>query len=155
MDRGIYLVRIQTNNTRVLGEYILTHFSDITNAYADINVTVWSKSSKNPNGKMVGQLEFPVATIKSRQVMEKTSPLMDSNFRNLTPEISYKANYASCNVCGMISTRFSFANYSQRKVGYDDFMMMNYLGSGSYGKVMLVKKKDTNQLYAAKVVHAI
>lgn len=34
-------------------------------------------------------------------------------------------------------------------------MMMNYLGSGSYGKVMLVKKKDTNQLYAAKVVHAI
>ena len=30
--------------------------------------------------------------------------------------------------------------------------MMSVLGKGSYGKVMLVKKKDTGQLYALKVL---
>ena len=30
--------------------------------------------------------------------------------------------------------------------------MISVIGKGSYGKVMLVKKKDTGQLYALKVL---
>jgi serine/threonine protein kinase len=33
-----------------------------------------------------------------------------------------------------------------------DFEMISVIGKGSYGKVMLVKKKDTGQLYALKVL---
>lgn len=33
-----------------------------------------------------------------------------------------------------------------------DFEMKTVIGKGSYGKVMLVKKKDTGQLYAMKVL---
>ena len=33
-----------------------------------------------------------------------------------------------------------------------DFEMISVLGKGSYGKVMLVKKKDSGQLYALKVL---
>lgn len=33
-----------------------------------------------------------------------------------------------------------------------DFEMISVIGKGSYGKVMLVKKKDSGQLYALKVL---
>jgi len=33
-----------------------------------------------------------------------------------------------------------------------DFEMISVIGKGSYGKVMLVKKKDTNKLYAMKAL---
>ena len=33
-----------------------------------------------------------------------------------------------------------------------DFEMISVIGKGSYGKVMLVKKRDSGQLYALKVL---
>ena len=33
-----------------------------------------------------------------------------------------------------------------------DFDMISVIGKGSYGKVVLVKKKDNNRLYAMKVL---
>jgi serine/threonine protein kinase len=38
------------------------------------------------------------------------------------------------------------------KIGKDDFTMISVLGTGSYGKVLLVKKKDSGRLYAMKVL---
>ena len=44
----------------------------------------------------------------------------------------------------------------QSKTGGDvskkDFEMISVIGKGSYGKVMLVKKRDTKQRYAMKVL---
>ena len=37
-------------------------------------------------------------------------------------------------------------------IGKKDFEMISVIGKGSYGKVMLVKKKDQGQLYALKVL---
>lgn len=33
-----------------------------------------------------------------------------------------------------------------------DFILLKVIGVGSYGKVLLVKYKNTNQLYALKVL---
>ena len=41
----------------------------------------------------------------------------------------------------------------QPKMTIDDFDIISTIGRGFYGKVMLVKKKDTGQLYAIKTVH--
>ena len=44
---------------------------------------------------------------------------------------------------------------SQSKTGgvsKDDFNMLKVIGTGSYGKVLLVKKKETGKLYAMKVL---
>ena len=38
------------------------------------------------------------------------------------------------------------------KVTKNDFETISVIGKGSYGKVVLVKKKDTQQLYAMKVL---
>jgi serum/glucocorticoid-regulated kinase 2 len=34
----------------------------------------------------------------------------------------------------------------------DDFVILKVIGRGSFGKVMQVKKKDTGQVYAMKVM---
>jgi serum/glucocorticoid-regulated kinase 2 len=42
------------------------------------------------------------------------------------------------------------AQENSREVTLNDFAMLKVLGRGSFGKVMLVQKKDTKQLYAMK-----
>eukprot|EP00300_Choanocystis_sp_HF-7_P003696 c12819_g1_i1.p1 GENE.c12819_g1_i1~~c12819_g1_i1.p1 ORF type:complete len:368 (+),score=79.93 c12819_g1_i1:71-1174(+) len=41
----------------------------------------------------------------------------------------------------------------QRKVNLSHFTLLRVLGRGTFGKVMLVQKKDTNQIFAMKVLH--
>uniref|UniRef100_A0A7S1HWB9 non-specific serine/threonine protein kinase n=1 Tax=Eutreptiella gymnastica TaxID=73025 RepID=A0A7S1HWB9_9EUGL len=41
---------------------------------------------------------------------------------------------------------------SGRKVTQDDFQIVSHLGKGAHGKVTLVLMKDTNELYAMKVI---
>ena len=46
-------------------------------------------------------------------------------------------------------------NEQQKKTGAvskSDFDMLSVIGKGSYGKVLLVKKKDSKQLYALKIL---
>lgn len=38
------------------------------------------------------------------------------------------------------------------KISKEDFTLIQVIGTGSYGKVLLVKKKDTGKLYAMKVL---
>eukprot|EP00274_Cyanoptyche_gloeocystis_P006243 CAMPEP_0196652060 /NCGR_PEP_ID=MMETSP1086-20130531/1279_1 /TAXON_ID=77921 /ORGANISM="Cyanoptyche gloeocystis , Strain SAG4.97" /LENGTH=618 /DNA_ID=CAMNT_0041982419 /DNA_START=113 /DNA_END=1969 /DNA_ORIENTATION=+ len=41
---------------------------------------------------------------------------------------------------------------SKKPVGLEDFQILKVLGKGSFAKVLLVKKKDTNQYFAMKVM---
>jgi protein-serine/threonine kinase len=40
----------------------------------------------------------------------------------------------------------------ESRVSIDDFNLLSVIGKGSYGKVMLVKKKDTQELLAIKML---
>lgn len=47
-----------------------------------------------------------------------------------------------------------FTHHNNRQLTIDDFELLKVLGKGSFGKVMLVKKKDeaSNELYAMKTL---
>lgn len=38
-------------------------------------------------------------------------------------------------------------------MGIEDFQFLKFLGEGAYGKVYLVKKKATGDIYAMKIVN--
>jgi len=48
-------------------------------------------------------------------------------------------------------TKIAPAKYD--KVGLDDFVLLKVIGEGSFGKVFQVKKKDTERIYAMKVLN--
>jgi serum/glucocorticoid-regulated kinase 2 len=39
-----------------------------------------------------------------------------------------------------------------KKISIEDFTLITVLGKGSYAKVILVRKKDNNKIYAMKVI---
>lgn len=45
-----------------------------------------------------------------------------------------------------------FARNGSKKVCIDDFDLLKVIGKGSFGKVMMVRKKDDNMIYAMKVL---
>lgn len=42
---------------------------------------------------------------------------------------------------------------AEPKVSIDDFTLLSVIGRGSYGKVLLVRKKDTNEMLAIKILN--
>ena len=40
----------------------------------------------------------------------------------------------------------------EKKLSYDDFEPLKLLGTGSFGRVLLVKKKNNNKLFAMKIL---
>ena len=43
-------------------------------------------------------------------------------------------------------------SYASKGISKEDFKILRVIGRGSFGKVFLVKKRDTKQLYAMKVL---
>jgi serine/threonine protein kinase len=51
-----------------------------------------------------------------------------------------------------IDNEFSSSIVNFKKIKVDDFTIMKVIGRGSYGKVLLVKKNDTNEILAMKIL---
>eukprot|EP01114_Cavostelium_apophysatum_P013099 TRINITY_DN3099_c0_g1_i1.p1 TRINITY_DN3099_c0_g1~~TRINITY_DN3099_c0_g1_i1.p1 ORF type:complete len:666 (+),score=145.51 TRINITY_DN3099_c0_g1_i1:24-2021(+) len=49
-------------------------------------------------------------------------------------------------------SRFTSGEEAEVKVTMDDFDILNTLGSGGYGKVLQVRKRDTQKIYAMKII---
>eukprot|EP01017_Pseudomicrothorax_dubius_P030675 TRINITY_DN3847_c0_g3_i2.p2 TRINITY_DN3847_c0_g3~~TRINITY_DN3847_c0_g3_i2.p2 ORF type:complete len:554 (+),score=180.33 TRINITY_DN3847_c0_g3_i2:2572-4233(+) len=52
-----------------------------------------------------------------------------------------------------LNTETTVARRQGEKVKLDDFLLLKVLGRGAFGKVMLVEKKDTKELFALKSLH--
>ena len=48
--------------------------------------------------------------------------------------------------------KYTKMNNIEKKICYDDFIPLKLLGTGSFGRVLLVRKKNNNNLYAMKIL---
>ena len=55
-------------------------------------------------------------------------------------------------VSGEIRMEMRFETTDKRQVGPDDFQILKLIGKGTFGQVYQVKKKDTQRIYAMKVL---
>jgi serum/glucocorticoid-regulated kinase 2 len=53
---------------------------------------------------------------------------------------------------GKVQIGVEFAENQAGKLSIDDFELLKVVGKGSFGKVMQVRKKDTNRIYALKTI---
>ena len=44
------------------------------------------------------------------------------------------------------------SNFTSKKLTINDFTTLKFIGKGSYGKVLLVEKKDDKKIYAMKIL---
>lgn len=107
---------------------------DTTTEVVSFSLVVWGLSKSVPAGKKLGEFVMPSLTHTGN---EQCVRLTDSSGRPIQAELTFKAHCSPKN---------------GKKIGFDDFLMLKVIGKGSFGKVMLVKKKDTNRLYAMKVM---
>ena len=47
---------------------------------------------------------------------------------------------------------FDSLSKEKEKVNLNSFLLLSVIGKGSYAKVVLVRKKDTNEIYALKIL---
>jgi serine/threonine protein kinase len=101
-----------------------------------IHIEVWDKDTFTPDD-FLGQVDLKFAQLTVGQELDQWFPLK----RRKHDEF----------VCGQLHLRILY-QHEQKKISKDDFEILHLIGEGSFGKVFQVRKKDTGQIYAMKVL---
>lgn len=101
----------------------------------EIHIAVWTGSGK----EFLGQAIIPLSALRHGKAVDMWYKLEKRKWR------------LSDKVGGDVHLKLQF-NATDKKVGIDDFETLKVLGKGGFGKVMQVAKKDTNRIYAMKVI---
>ncbi|KAJ3124271.1 hypothetical protein HK098_001281 [Nowakowskiella sp. JEL0407] len=97
-------------------------------------LTVYQKSSEGKN-LLVGYAKIQPRFLE--QIHDEWFGIQTDEVKNL----------------GEVHLQMSFKNSSKGKpMTMDEFELLKVIGKGSFGKVMQVRKKDTNRIYAMKII---
>eukprot|EP00033_Pygsuia_biforma_P000952 GCRY01001094.1.p1 GENE.GCRY01001094.1~~GCRY01001094.1.p1 ORF type:complete len:460 (+),score=71.42 GCRY01001094.1:88-1467(+) len=106
---------------------------DITDASSTIIISLWQRGSIG--NVFLGSVERNVSSLERCQ-NNITLQFQKRNSNLLSGDLSIASSYTSFD----------------HKLCPEDFELIKVLGKGSFGKVLLVKKRDTSSLYAMKVI---
>jgi serine/threonine protein kinase len=113
---------------------------DVTQAEADLTISVWGKYPKN-NVVSIGKVSVPAKVFRNEKRGPQTTTLflrkMNDSARLLKTELTLCIN---------------FTRMTKKSVGPNDFEYLAVIGRGSFGKVFQVRKKDSGCIYAMKVI---
>eukprot|EP00004_Rigifila_ramosa_P024512 TRINITY_DN712_c0_g1_i1.p1 TRINITY_DN712_c0_g1~~TRINITY_DN712_c0_g1_i1.p1 ORF type:complete len:486 (+),score=129.97 TRINITY_DN712_c0_g1_i1:59-1459(+) len=110
---------------------------DVTRTSPELHVALWSGNGK----EFLGQAVIPTSAIRTQ-----------TGERELWLKLEKRKWRLSDKVAGDIHLKLRYQATDEKKISMDDFETLKVLGKGGFGKVMLVKKKDTDRLYAMKVI---
>ena len=110
-----------------------------------------SSEAKTDSSKSIKQ---PISPNSSNKPQRPLSP-PPNNQNNKVPTSTTNNSNQNSNKNGSSSIENSLSEFGAKmtaKLSVDDFELLSVVGKGSFGKVMQVRKKDTNKIYAMKVL---
>ncbi|KAF2236748.1 kinase-like protein [Viridothelium virens] len=109
---------------------------DVVGDHAELDISVYERSDQEA---FLGHVRF------CPSLVEYDSPL-DQWFQ-LEPREGDDVG-----VTGEIHLRIKFEKIEKKSVGPEDFQILKLIGKGTFGQVFQVRKKDTQRIYAMKVL---
>lgn len=111
---------------------------DVVGSNSELDISVYDAASDDA---FLGHVRIFPSTIAST-ANKKTS----SEWLHLKPRVVGER------VGGAIKVSWMYSTLEKKLCGTDDFEVLRLLGKGTFGQVFLVRKKDTDRIYAMKVL---
>lgn len=118
------------------GSELTSSSSDVVGDHAEIDISIYDRSNDEA---FLGQIRFCPA-------MHDDGTTLDSWFK-LESRIA-KDDHTT----GEIRLKINFKKTEKRTYGPEDFKILNLIGKGTFGQVFQVRKRDTERIYAMKVL---
>ncbi|ORY43143.1 kinase-like protein [Rhizoclosmatium globosum] len=110
---------------------------DVARSDSEVTISVWDRND-GPGGEVfLGMLKIVTPNIHGK--------VYDHWFRLMPRQWSEK-------IRGDIRIQLMYKLVEKKSLVADDFAVLTLVGRGTFGKVMLVRKKDTGRVYAMKVL---
>lgn len=113
-----------------------THSSDVLGDHSEVDVTVYDRSNQEA---FLGHVRLAINLKEDHSRLEGWFPLV-------------ARAAGDSQVSGEIHLQMRFEMTERRQVGPNDFHILKLIGKGTFGQVYQVKKKDTERIYAMKVL---
>lgn len=111
-------------------------YSDVLGDHSEVDITVYDRDNHET---FLGHVRLGIDLKEDHSRLEGWFPLV--------------ARGAGDNqVSGEIHLQMLFEMTERRQVGANDFQILKLIGKGTFGQVYQVKKKDTERIYAMKVL---
>jgi len=110
---------------------------DVVGTDNEVTVSMYDRSNS------VGEIFLGIIKIRLPSIHGK----LHDNWFKLMPR------QANEDIRGEIRLQLMYCKIEHRALSSDDFELLKVIGKGSLGKVLQVRKKDTNRIYAMKVLN--
>ncbi|KAI5785965.1 serine/threonine-protein kinase sck1 [Pyronema domesticum] len=108
---------------------------DVLGEHSELDVSLYDRSNQ----------ELFLGHVRVCPLLNHSQPVMDGWFP-LQPRTTQET------VSGEIRLQISFEKTSKKHYGPEDFEVLRLIGKGTFGQVYQVRKRDTDRIYAMKVL---
>jgi len=111
---------------------------DVSRIDGELTVSIWDRSIRNGEENFLGMMRIKPNHEHGKEV---------DNWFTLLPRHKNEV------VKGALRLKLMYKKVESKPLSANDFELLKVVGKGSFGKVMQVRKKDTNRIYAMKVLN--
>ncbi|KAJ3137212.1 hypothetical protein HK100_000789 [Physocladia obscura] len=112
-------------------------YSDVSRPESEVTVTIWDRNEDSEE-IFLGLLKILPPTVNNNRVYDHWFKLMPRQWKEM--------------ISGDIRIQLMYKSVESNALNAEDFSVLKLVGKGSFGKVVLVKKKNTGRVYAMKIL---
>jgi len=111
---------------------------DVSRVDGEVTVSIWERSVRDGEENFLGMMRIKPPHEHGKPV-DNWFRLLQRNKKEM--------------VKGALRLKLMYKKVASKPLSANDFELLKVVGKGSFGKVMQVRKKDTNRIYAMKVLN--